>query len=388
MSNIFWSFRGSLLAYFFLIITLLIGACSDGSNPPTFDSHTSQLLQNTLDTSLATLGVPGAAVTIIRPDGAKWVGVSGLSSIENNTPMVPGLKFRIGSLTKTMTAVVALQLVQEGPLSLDASVESILPGVVPNGSNISVRQLLNMTSGLFNYTDDVPIFMTTEITSGVLHDWAPSDLLAIANAHPVYFAPGEGWHYSNTNYILLGLIIEKVTGNTFTQEVTSRIINHLGLNNTSIPTSSDMPPGSTQGYFWYAGTRYNSTKADPSFGWSAGNAISNNDDLAVFLTAVINGSLLDQQRNTDMFKFVNDHGVVTQGDDAIYGLGLYYFSPGWLGHSGDFIFGGQASLYGYNGWMFIVQTNASPPNPIPIEGVHNGADYIWSTLVTALGLPL
>ena len=149
-----------------------------------------------------------------------------------------------------------------------------------------------------------------------------------------------------------------------------------------------MPPGSTQGYFWYAGTRYNSTKADPSFGWSAGNAISNNDDLAVFLTAVINGSLLDQQRNTDMFTFVNDHGVVTQGDDAIYGLGLYYFSPGWLGHSGDFIFGGQASLYGYNGWMFIVQTNASPPNPIPIEGVHNGADYIWSTLVTALGLPL
>lgn len=388
MSNIFWSFRRPLLAYSFLIITLLIGACSGASNTPIFDSYTRQLLQNTLDTSLATLGVPGAAVTIIRPDGAKWGGVSGLSSIENNTPMVPDLKFRIGSLTKTMTAVVILQLVQEGRLSLDASVESILPGAIPNGANISIRQLLNMTSGLFNYIDDVPIFKTTQITSGVLHNWTPSDLLAIANAQPVYFAPGKGWHYSNTNYILLGLIIEKVTKSTFTKEVTSRIINHLGLNNTSIPTTPDMPPGSTQGYLWYAGTRYNSTKADPSFAWSAGNAISNNDDLAVFLTAVINGTLLDQQRKTDMFTFVNDRGVITQGDDAKYGLGLYYYSPGWVGHAGDFIFGGQASLYWYNGWIFIVQTNASPPNPIPIEGMENGADYIWYTLVKALGLPL
>lgn len=370
-------------------LALLLSASGCGSNgiAPTFDSQTVQLFQNTLDASLKTIGIPGATVTVIRPDGAKWVGVSGLSSIENNTPMVSGLKFRIGSLTKTITAVIILQLVQEGQLSLDASIEAILPGAVPNGTNISVRQLLNHTSGLYNYTDDVPTFLTTQLTSLLLHTWAPSDLVAISNAHAVYFAPGKGWEYSNTNYILLGQIIETITRSSFAQEVTARILIPLGLNNTSIPTTPDMPAGSTQGYFWWTGTRNNSTRVDPSFGYSAGNAISTSEDLIVLLDAVINGTLLDNQRKTDMFTFVDDHGVVTQGNDAVYGLGLYKFSPGWIGHSGDFVFGGQASLYWYNGWMFVVQTNASPPNPIPIAGMHNGADYIWRTLATALGLP-
>ena len=375
-------------------LALLLSASGCGSNAtaptPTLDSQTVQLLQNTLDASRTTIGVPGATVTVIRPDGAKWVGVSGLSSIENNTPMAPGLKFRIGSLTKTMTAVVILQLVQDSNynLSLDDSIESILPGAVPNGTNISVRQLLNHTSGLYNYTDDVPTFQTTQLTSLLLHVWAPSDLVAISNAHAVYFAPGNGWEYSNTNYILLGQIIETKTGNSFAQEVTARILIPLGLNNTSIATTPDMPAGSTQGYYWWTGTRYNSTRVAPSFAYSAGNAISNSDDLIVWLDAVINGTLLDNQRKIDMFTFVNSDGVVTQGNDALYGLGLYKFSPGWIGHSGDFMYGGQASLYWYNGWMFVVQTNASPPNPIPIAGMHNGADYIWRTLVTALGLPL
>jgi D-alanyl-D-alanine carboxypeptidase len=376
-----------MMAICSLALLLSASGCRPSATAPTFDSQTAQLLQNTLDASLTTLGVPGATVTVIRPDGAKWVGVSGLSSIENNTPMVPGLTFRIGSLTKTMTAVVILQLVQEGRLSLDASIESILPGAVPNGTNISVRQLLNHTSGLYNYVDDVPTFWTTQLTTLLLHVWAPSDLVAISHAHAVYFAPGNGWKYSNTNYILLGQIIEKITRNSFAQEVTARILIPLGLNSTSIPATPDMPAGSTQGYFWWSGTRNNSTRVDPSFGYSAGNAISTSDDLIVWLAAVIDGTLLDNQRKTDMFTFVNDQGAVTQGNDALYGLGLYKFSPGWIGHSGDFVFGGQASLYGYNGWMFAVQTNASPPNPIPIAGMHNGADYIWHTLVTALGLP-
>jgi D-alanyl-D-alanine carboxypeptidase len=375
-----------VLALFLLFLAGCSGGGSDTTAVTAFDPQTKQLMQSTLDASLATLGVPGAAVTIISPTGAKWVGVSGLSSIENYTPMVPGLKFRLGSVTKMMTSMLILQLVQEGYFSLDASVELIIPGVVTNGANITVRQLLNHTSGLFDYIQaQSPNFFAQE-WSNLLQVWTPQALVNIANANTPYFAPGAGFHYSNTNYILLGMIIEKVmTGSTFAQEVTSRIIVPLGLSNTSIATTPAMPSGSTQGYTMDSSGWVNTTTVDASFAWSAGDAISTNDDLIVFLTAVINGTLLNQQLKAEMFTFVNSQGVVTQGSDGAYGLGLEKTARGFIGHTGDFVFGGQAAVYWYDGWMFVVQTNASPPNPIP-GGFAFGSEYILSQEATALGL--
>ena len=364
-------------------LTLTLSNCGSSSGTPVFDSGTKQLMQNSLDSGRSTIGVPGATMEVIRPDGAKWLGVSGLSDMENNAAMVPGLKFRIGSVTKTFTATVILQLVQERKLSLDDKLESVLPGVIPNGNQISIRQLLNHTSGLFNYFDaQNPSFVLTEIT-GFLRVWTSSELISVANTNPPYFTPGNGYHYSNTNYILLGMIIEKVTGNAYAQEIASRILVPLGLSNTSIGLTPDMPGGSTQGYSYYNNNWVNTTRVDPSWGGAAGDAISNSEDLVVWVNALANGTLLDGQRKSDMFTFVNDHGVVTQGADAVYGLGVMTNSSGPIGHSGDFVWGGQASVYQYKGWSFVVLTNASP---LPNLGIQNGADNILFGALQALGL--
>lgn len=368
-----------ILAMAFLPLALT--GCS--SNTPVFDQQTMHLLQSSLDTSVSAIGVPGATMTVIRADGATWVGVSGVSSVGNNTPMVPGLKFRVGSLTKTFTATVILQLVQEGHFSLDDSVESILPGVIPNGSQISIRQLLNHTSGLFDYIQaQNPSFLYVVEIANPFRQWTYQELIAIANANPPYFAPGDGFKYSNTNYVLLGMIIEKVTGNTYAQAVTSRILGPLGLYSTSVPTTPSMPAGSTQGYFYdqINNNWANTTTIDPSFAGPAGNVISNSNDLVVWLNALMKGTLINAQLKAEMFTFVNLQGVVTQGSDGVYGLGLEKQSNA-IGHTGDFVFGGQAAMYQDQGWAFVVQTNASPSN----QGFGFGSESIMNQAMATIG---
>jgi|GEM_PF-3513322 len=139
---------GPVMSLLLFALLLLSGGCSEGRS---FDSQTVQLLQASLDAGVGEIGVPGATMIVVRPDGGKWTGTSGLSDIEHNKAMASDLKFRIGSVSKTFTATVILQLVQEGRLSLDDWLESLLPGVVPGGAQISVKQLLNHSSGLFDY---------------------------------------------------------------------------------------------------------------------------------------------------------------------------------------------------------------------------------------------
>ncbi len=342
----------------------------------TMDPETQALLQTTLNSALADIAVPGATMTVVRPDGAVWVGVAGLSDTANSTPMAPGLKFRIGSVTKTFTAVLILQLVQEGSLSLDQTLESVLPGAVPNGSAITIRQLLNHTSGVFDYIQAQNPNFLVGIGSDPLRKWTPQELVAVANANVPYFAPGAGFHYSNTNYVLLGMIIEKVTHRTYAQEVTSRFIVPLGLRNTSVAELPDMPAGSTHGYV-YATTWYECTNIDPSWAFATGNIVSSTGDLLVWLNTIMQGSLLDAQRKADQFTFVR---VIPDSDILQYGLGLEKQGLA-VGHTGDFVFGGQAAMYELSGWKFIILTNASPPD---YEGF--GSEYILSMTRQALGL--
>ncbi len=361
------------------ILPLALNGCAS-SNTPVVDQQTANLLQSSLDSSVSAIRVPGATMTVIRPDGAKWVGVSGLSNIENNTAMAPGLKFRIASVTKTFTATVILQLVKERRISLDDTLDSVLPGLVPNGAQISIRQLLNHTSGIFDYAQaQNPSFFQGEYNNP-LRKWMPAELIAIANSNTPYFAPGNGFHYSNTNYVLLGMIIEKLTGNTYAQEVTSRIFAPLGLNNTSIPATADRPPGSSQGYTYNGSTWVNTTRMDPSWAFATGSIISNSDDLVTWLYALMNGTLIDYALKTEMFTFVDTQGVVTEGPNG-YGLGLEKINNS-IGHTGDFVFGGQAAIYQKQGWAFVVLVNASPSTP----GVGFGSEYITGQAMVALGL--
>ena len=146
-------------------------------------------------------GAPGALVVLRTPTRVRRAA-SGLSSRQPRVPLRATARFRIASVTKPFVATVVMELVGEGKLSLDDSVEHWLPGLVPNGGNITIRELLNNTSGIYNYTDDT-VFDQAEVADP-MHIWSPRELIAVATRHPPLFAPGTGWSYSSTNYVIIG----------------------------------------------------------------------------------------------------------------------------------------------------------------------------------------
>ncbi|MFE2106318.1 serine hydrolase domain-containing protein [Kitasatospora sp. NPDC059463] len=285
-----------------------------------------------------------AALAEIRIAGrSPWRGAAGTADLATGQPAGPDGRFRIGSVTKTFVSTVVLQLVGEGRLRLDDPVERHLPGVVPNGAAITVRQLLNHTSGLFNYTDDERFQIRSEADlqdfvygTWRYRDYQPQQLAAVSAEHPPYFAPGQGWHYSNTNYVLAGMIIRKVTGHTWQREVERRIVRPLHLDDTLFPGSGtgfggphahayvDMPTGPAD-----------VTRLNPSLVDAAGNGISTTADLDRFHAALFGGRLL---RPAEMAALTDT--VPTTIDGGRYGLGVLRLDlgegcePAW-GHDGS-----------------------------------------------------
>ncbi|MFI6449426.1 serine hydrolase [Kitasatospora sp. NPDC050543] len=269
-------------------------------------------------------GGASAALAEVRAGGhSAWKGAAGTADLDTGEPASADGRFRIGSITKTFVATVVLQLVAEHRLALDDPIERHLPGVVPNGGAITVRQLLNHTSGIFNYTED-PAF---DRSGDKLHEWLtvgrwrthhPEQLVALATGHEPYFAPGQGWHYSNTNYVIVGMLIQRTTGRSWAEEVERRIIRPLGLRNTSMPLSSVSVPGPhAHAYFKLPeGGRADVTMINPSMFGAAGAGISSTADLTRFNAALLGGRLLGPAELAEMKR------TVDLGGGAGYGLGL------------------------------------------------------------------
>jgi D-alanyl-D-alanine carboxypeptidase len=244
--------------------------------------------------------------------------------------------FRVASITKSFVATVVLQLVGEGKLSLGDSMERWLPGLVPNGGAITVRELLNHTSGLFDYTDD-PDFNQIQV-SDPARVFSPRELMAIATSHEPLFAPGTDWSYSNTNYVVLGLAVEAVTGTTLEQQLRQRIIEPLGLTATSLPNGTGLPSDVVHGFIGSAtlpipaGALIDVTGAlNASWFWGAGGIVSNADDVSRFYAALLGGRLLRPNLLAAMRATV---------PRANYGLGLMRVVTDCgvaFGHIGDFI---------------------------------------------------
>jgi D-alanyl-D-alanine carboxypeptidase len=249
-------------------------------------------------------------------------------------------QFEAGSNTKTFTAVLILQQVDRGKLKLDAPVEEYLPGVVPNGKNITVRMLLNHTSGLFSYTGD-PDY-SVDLEKNPQHVYTEAELLALAFKHKPYFAPGQGWEYSNTNYTLLGMIVQKQTGKSLPVLVKERITGPLGLKHTYFanPRATNTGPGYARGYAidFAGGTpQYTDTSSWPvAWAGAAGAMVSTTSDLSRFFSAVLQGKLFSQAQLKQMKTTVPlPEGYFIKGG---YGLGLFKtetpYGPVW-GHGGD-----------------------------------------------------
>lgn len=284
----------------------------------------SPALEQALDRLVAD-GVPGA-IAIERHDGQEWQAASGVADLATQEPISARDRYRIGSITKGFVSTVVLQLAAERRLGLDDTVERWLPGVVPNGAAITVRQLMNHTSGLADYLD-APFYL------GVLHDplktWQPLELVRLAVEHPPLFAPGASWSYSNTNYIVLGLIVAAVQKRPAAlagpaREVRRRIIAPLGLRHTSFPlTNPDIRGRFAHGYLidappeWGLPAILDTTRLNPSVAWTAGAIVSTLDDVADFHRALFTGRLLDPERQQALETTV----VAAPGVD--YGLGVF-----------------------------------------------------------------
>ncbi|MFD0368303.1 serine hydrolase domain-containing protein [Streptomyces sp. NPDC127114] len=287
--------------------------------PPAGPSHAAT--QQALDAAVAA-GVPGA-VAAARDGKDRWTGTAGERKGDD--------RYRVGSITKTFAATVLLQLQAEGRLDLDDPVEKWLPGVVRgnghDGRKITVRQLLNHTSGVYNVTSD-PGFQEKVFGPAFLEHrydtWTPQQLVAIAMTHEPDFAPGTDWNYSNTNYVLAGMVIEKVTGRPYGKAVENRIIKPLKLRATSVPgTDPRMPRPNSGAYSKLSresdGPTYDVTRLNPSIAYAAGEMISDSNDLQTFYRALIKGRLLPA---AEMKELTDTVATSRDGGDVRYGLGL------------------------------------------------------------------
>jgi D-alanyl-D-alanine carboxypeptidase len=319
---------------------------ASAATAPAQHAYLQQDLQRDLDAITAT-GVPGVLAEV-RTGDRQLRGTSGVANLDSRKPVNASGFFRIGSNTKTFVSVVVLQLVAEHRLSLDDTVGHWLPGVVHgngnNGNKITVRELLQHTSGLHNYTDDLQAQITSPEAYRKLefHQFSRQDLLDIALAHQPDSAPGAAWNYSNTNYILLGMIIEKVTHDSWEDQVTRRIIVPLGLHHTYAPgTSTRLPQPHATGYLIFdKNTRVDTTAENMSWADSAGALISTAADLTRFWSAIGHGTLLAPEQMREMRRTVPANG----GDSASvpgsrYGLGIFFIplscGGGYWSHEGD-----------------------------------------------------
>jgi D-alanyl-D-alanine carboxypeptidase len=289
------------------------------------------------DSVIENTRVPGiVALVVDHKMGIDWLYTAGYSDIPNKLPMDETFRFRIGSNTKTMTCTVLLQLVDEGKVSLDDSLSKYYPDY-PQAEKITIAMLLDMKSGIFNYSEDLPVFMQSML-SNPSRVWQAQELIDLGFSHDFYFEPGTDIHYSNTNTFIIGKLIEKLTGNSLETEINNRIIQPLGLYNTRFLTSGvELPGNHGRGYEIDNANIYTDAteRYDISWAWAAGSSYSTPRELQEYVEALVKGiflsSSLQQKRLTENFYGRDDLWLGKMN----YGLGIMRCGRSFYGHGGD-----------------------------------------------------
>jgi len=341
-----------------LLVTLTGTSCGTTPFVKSFPAETRKQMEQVVDAKVDAYHLPGIVVGVWVPGRGTWIIARGKADLETGKKLKSTMKFRITGTTKPFTSTLLAMLDDEGKLSLDDKLSMYFPEV-PGSKNISIRRLLNHTSGLFDYEEDDTFDRT--VRTKPLTGWTPEQLVGIGISHPPYFSPGAGFHYSNTNYILAGLIAEKVTGNTAVREMNKRMFNELGLQDTSLPDGPDIVGDYSHGYYndFSSGALVDITNTDQSSYWTAGAIISSLEDLHVWSKALADGQLLSSKGHDEQMTFVTVPGGEAHGE--MYGLGVSDLK-GWLGHDG--------ANYGYNSAMYhlpskdatiVVLANKFPP---------------------------
>ncbi|MFD4143973.1 serine hydrolase domain-containing protein [Streptomyces sp. NPDC058572] len=291
---------------------------------PALSSQLDKAVQQTLKQA----GVPGVTVGLWLPGKGTYIRSFGVADKGTGAAMSENLHMRIGSETKTFTVTGILRLVDAGRLGLDDPISKYVDDV-PNGDRITLRQLAEMRSGLFSYSQD-PDF-DEAFMSDPDRKFTPQQLLDYAFKHPPLFAPGQKFNYSNTNLILLGLVIEKVSGQPLGDFLQQQVIEPAGLRNTLFPKGTEFPEPHAQGYTMQTpnGEVANATNWDPSWAWAAGAIISDLQDLRRWAPILAKGTLLKPSTQRQRLRM-----LPTGYPGTAYGLGIFT-TNGWIGHNGS-----------------------------------------------------
>ena len=344
-----------VLAAAFAVAALSVSGSATASPTSTLDGTVRELVA---------AGSPGALAVVRTRSGVRRAA-AGAARLHPRDAMRPTDRFRIASVTKPFVATVILQLAGAGKLRLGDAVERWVPGLVPNGRAITIRQLLSHTSGLFPYDEDTAWIRARLADPG--RAWAARRLVRIAVSHPPQFDPGTSWSYSNTNYVLLGLIVEAATGRPLAAELRARIFAPLGLRSTSYPVGTAIDGRFAHGYVLGrpplpipAGTLADvSARLNPS-AWGAGQMLSNADDVTAFLSALL--AAMKQ----------NVHG---RG----YGLGLFVVATSCgtaYGHDGDLV-GWRNVVYGTGDGRRVTAVMVNIDTKVTWGELHAAADEVF-----------
>jgi D-alanyl-D-alanine carboxypeptidase len=332
-----------MIVYAAAAILLTTSACGEKSvsqsptaAPPStsaitkpIDDTLAKRLDAAVDQAMTAAGVPGAIVGIWGPDG-DYVRAFGVADKATRAPMKTDFYSRIGSVTKTFTVTAILQLADQGKLGLDDAIAEFIDGV-PLGNRITLRQLARMQSGLVNYT------ATPEFQKAMFADprrpFTPHELIDFAFTQPNTFPPGQGFEYCNTNTVLLGMVVQKVSGQPLDGYIQDHILAPLGMSHTSFPTTNAFPDPHAQGYTKQTadGKEAVTTDWDPSWAWAAGAMISTLDDMRIWAPALATGKLLTPEMQEQRLQTVGSPGMPPQDG---YGLGIFNLG-GWIGHNGS-----------------------------------------------------
>ncbi|MBC7230271.1 MAG: beta-lactamase family protein [Actinobacteria bacterium] len=346
--------RFGVTTLFVAVMILPLSSCGSPSMPADLKVR----LEQAVDDAMSEYGIPGAIVGVWSPKSGDVVILKGKADIEAGADMDSADRVRICSITKTFTVTVVLELVDEGKLRLDDRLAEFFPHI-PNADRITIRQLCDMTAGVFNYSDDETFFKTyIEDPDKV---WDPEELVALATAHPPDFPPGEGWKYSNTNAIILAMIVEKITGEDIASEIQSRLVDGLHLADTYYPRGTAIEGAHAHGYVaGDGGELIDATYLfNPSGMGASGAMISSLYDLKTWVTALAGGDLLSRDTQAQRTAFVpGDYDYF--GIPVKYGLGILS-CEGFLGHPGDgFGYTNAAFHSPETGTTIIVLLNRSP----------------------------
>jgi D-alanyl-D-alanine carboxypeptidase len=310
-----------------------VAATDVDNRPKGFSPEVEKAIEAAVNKNLAAFGgnqsIPGAVVGVWVPGKGTFVKGIGLSELSPKSSMLTDMKFRIGSNTKTFVVSVLLQLVDEGKLSLDDKLSKFDVGVkVPNAENITIRELCQMTSGLFE-AYNTPEFDKMDVTPQMKID--PRQMIGFAVKQPPVFPPGKGWNYSNTNYLLLGLIIEAVTHKKVENEIKDRLLIPFNLRNTTFPIDNpDMPTPFSHGYALDKSKNWEDCTVElpPTLSWAAGAMISNMEDMKKWVKLYVTGKT--NKRATQNTRLT----CVPIGKPGMsFGLGIGC-SGGWYGYTG------------------------------------------------------